>query len=478
MNKRLVPILVALAFMVGFRFLPPPDGMNAYGMEVVGILVGAIILWLAVDVGWPSIVIVTALMIAPFNTASGVLAESFGNWIIPFLICTFLVTYALAQTAFLKRCAVFFITSPLAKKGPWYFVAMFFASVIFLGAFMSPSVLFIVFLPIVEEINHMLKQEKGSRIGQMLMLGLVFSASVGAGITPISHVFPLAGMSVYESMTGRTISYADYMTFGIPCGIAMLLFMLILFKFIYRADLKEIQNIDVSAMKKSLPPMDFSEKVCVAVTCLVVFLWLTPDLLGTVLPGFAGWISDLGTAFPPMLGVGLLSIFSFRGKALLNFNEGMKKGVPWGSVIMCTATNVLGSALTNEEVGLSTFLTEKLTPVASSLPIILIIVFFLFWAMVQTNLSSNIVTITICSTVAIPIALASQGALNTPALVGVICAMGSFAFATPPGHANIGIAAGTGWASTSAFLKYGGILGIMSIPVLLVIGYPIAMLVM
>ncbi|WP_434310064.1 SLC13 family permease [Hominifimenecus sp. rT4P-3] len=478
MNKRLISILAALACIIGFRFLPPPAGMNAYGMEVVGILLGAIIFWLAVDVGWPSVVIVAALMVSGFNTAKGVLAGSYGNWIIPFLICTFLVTYALSKTPFLKRCAIFFITTPIAKKGPWYFVAMFFASVIFLGAFMSPSVLFIVFLPIVEEINRVLKQEKGSRIGQMMMMGLVFSASIGAGITPISHVFPLAGMSVYESMTGQAISYANYMAFGIPCGIVMFLVMLLMFKLVYRADLKEIEGVDASELKKALPPVEMGEKISIAVTCLVVFLWLAPDILKSIAPAAASAISDLGTAFPPMLGASLLAIFTYKGKPLLNFNEGMQKGVPWGSVIMCTATNVLGSALTNEEVGLSAFLTEKLSPVASGLAPVLIIAFFLLWAMIQTNLSSNIVTITICSTIAIPIAMASSGALNTPALVGVICAMGSFAFATPPGHANIGIAAGTGWASMSSFVKYGALLGLLGVLVLLGVGYPIASMVM
>ena len=50
---------------------------------------------------------------------------------------------------------------------------------------------------------------------------------------------------------------------------------------------------------------------------------------------------------PPMLGIILYSIISFDGKPLLNFAEGMKKGVQWSSIIMAAGTLAIGSAMTN-----------------------------------------------------------------------------------------------------------------------------------
>ena len=84
---------------------------------------------------------------------------------------TFVVTYALSKTAYIKRIALLFIHSKLAMKGPWMFITLYFASILVVGSFISPTVLFFVYLPILEEIYVLLELKKGDKLASILMMG-------------------------------------------------------------------------------------------------------------------------------------------------------------------------------------------------------------------------------------------------------------------------------------------------------------------
>ena len=90
----------------------------------------------------------------------------------------------------------------------------------------SPSVLFVVLLPILEEIYQVAKIEKGSKLGGMLMMGLAFCVSISSGMTLITHIFPIISLGICEQISGITINYGSYMTIAIPIGIILTILMI------------------------------------------------------------------------------------------------------------------------------------------------------------------------------------------------------------------------------------------------------------
>ena len=161
-------LAVSLLLILGFGFLPAPAGMTQSAMRVIGIFLGTLLLWLTVSIDWPSLLCMAALAAVPELGVNAVLSASFGNSTFAFLMFTFLCTYALSQTPFVRRCAVWFVSSRMAQKGPWQLTWLFFLSVIFLGLFISPTVLFVIYLPIIEEIYAVLGIF-GLLIGDLLM---------------------------------------------------------------------------------------------------------------------------------------------------------------------------------------------------------------------------------------------------------------------------------------------------------------------
>lgn len=472
--KRITIIIISFAFIFMFRYMPTIPTLTLSGMQIIGIFLGILTLWLTVAIDWPSLLCIGALALVPELKMNGLLGASFGNSTFAFLMFTFLCTFALSQTPFIRRCAIGFVTSSIAKRGPWMFSMLFFASIIFIGAFISPTVLFVIYLPIIEEIYAVLGLKKGSPMASMLMVGLVVCSGISCGMTPIAHIFPLMALDFYTAATGLTITYTSYMAFAIPVGLASLVCMMLIFRFIMRPDMGEINNNDIDSLKKDAPPMDRREMSVLVIFGIVILLWVVPDLATSVFPSFSKLFKGLGTAFPPLIGVTALSVITFKGKPLLNFAEGMSKGVPWGALIMAAGTLALGSALSNADVGLTVALGGAIGPVASRMAPITMVLLFTVWAAIQTNLSSNMVTVTVVTAISIPLCLATNGVVSTSAVAAIVGMMASYAFAFPPAMPCVAIAGASGWTTAGTLAKYGSIVAIIATIITVLLGYPIA----
>lgn len=472
-TKRTVVYLISLLIILGFWMIPAPAGMSASGMQVLGILLGVLLLWLTESIDWPSYLCLAGLTLVPELKMGSILSSSFGNSTFAFLLFTFMCTYAVGQTSFVKRCAIGFITNRLASKGSWWFITIYCLSVLLIGMVMSPVVLFVIYMPILNSVCSELKLEKSDKLANTLILGTLFSCAISCGMTPISHTFPVMALGFYNQMSGSTISYAHYMAEAIPVGLISFVAMLAIFRFILRPDTAKLRELNAENLKVDLKPMEKREKWIVGIFFAVVVAWVMPEFLKGVLPGVASFFSARGTTFPPMIGAIAMFMISIDGKPLLNFKEAMSKGVQWGGLVMAAATLAIGSAMTNADIGLTAWLSGAIEPVLTGLNPVLIVLVFAVWTYIMTNACSNMVTVTVVCAVALPICLASGGALNAASMAAMIGMGASYAFVLPPAHPNVALAIGTGWTNTSQVVKYGLPLMVIALLAAAFVGYPI-----
>ena len=160
------------------------------------------------------------------------------------------------------------------------------------------------------------------------------------------------------------------------------------------------------------------------------------------------FISNLKTAMPPILGTVLLCMIRIKNEPLLNIQDTFKNGIPWSSLMMCAGTLTLGAAMTNNAIGLKTFLETNLTAALGGTSQIILLIVFVVWALIQTNLSSNMVTATLVSTVANTLLLSISTTLSIPAVIAIIGMLSAYAFATPPSMPHIAITSSSGYANT------------------------------
>ena len=475
---RYIIILVSVLIIVAFKFIPAPEGLSQSGMAVIGVFLGVLILWLTISIDWPSLLCILALGILPELSFKNLFMASFGSDTFVFLFCTFICTYALSTTNVIKKIALWFVSNKLAKKGPWWFITMFFFSVIFIGMFVSPSVLFVVLLPILEEIYRITKIEKGSKVGKVLMIGLAICVSISSGMTPIAHVFPILSFGIFQNITGQTINYGSYMAIAIPVGIILTILMILVFRIILRPDVSVLKDVSLDEMKKELPKTSARDIVTLVIFGICVLLWVLPSIFQNVGDGaFYKLFNGYGTAFPAIIGVVLLCIIWVDGKPLVNIKDACSKGVPFSSLIMCAGTLALGSAMTNDAIGLKSFLIDNLSSSLAGLAPFVLLIIFALWAAFQTNVSSNMVTATIVTTVAMPIMLAVGSVQYCAICASIIGMLSAFAFATPPSMPHIAIASSSDWANTKDMLIYGSIGALLSVILAVLVGYFMGLLV-
>lgn len=462
----IIPLCVVLCF-VG-KFIPPFGGLSTEAIQVLLIFLGSLILWLTIGIDWPSLLCIFALgFVEPLGFKT-VLSNSFGNSTFLFLLFTFICTYALSKTTILKRITLWFINTKLAKKSGLWFSFLFLFSVLIIGLFTSPSVLFVVILAILNEIFEIAGIEKGSKIGKALLMGLGFTVSISSGMTTIAHVFPVLAIEA----ASLEVNALSYMLFAIPSGLIIFLIMFLILFVIYKPDASKLHNIDISSISKGLPKINKVDIITLVTFLVVVLLWIVPDLLKPLLPEFQKVMGGFTTAMPPILGTLALCIIRVDRKPILKIDEAFKN-VPWGSLLMCAATLVLGVALTSDSIGIKSFLETNLGSSLQSLDGILLLIIFGLWAAIQTNLSSNMVTATLVASVASSVLLAISSSLYLPAVVSIIGFLASMAFATPPSMPHIAIVGGSEYCNVRDVLIFGSILMVVATVIVLAVGYPL-----
>lgn len=474
--KTNIILLFALVIMIGSRFLPGMGGLSPDALAVLGVFFGSLIMWIGISIDWPSMLTLLALGSLPIFGFGGTFSGAFGNTTVAFLIFTFMLVYPLSKTNFVRRCTISFITNPIARKGPWHFICFLLAAVTFMGLFISPSVLFVAFMPFLEDIFKVLEIKKGGKAGNVIMMGTAFCISLSSGMTAIGHVWPTMAIGYYTAATGNDVNQFQYMSMGIPAGIILIALMILMFRFIYRPDdVTEIRPDKAMNLRGTVPPADRKEKLVLGVMFLTVFLWVAPSLIKGILPDVYTLINSWSTAMPPLLGCVLLFIFQVDGKRLLDFKEASTKGVLWGSILMTAAATWLGSCLTNPEVGISAWLTGALQPLTANLPVIGLILFFMAWALIETNFSSNIVTTTVVSAVALSVLTAlPEGSVHVGAVVCMVGFAAGICNMTPAGQSTINtVAIGSGWTDTKSMFIWGGVFAFLALLVLTFIAYPI-----
>ncbi|RUO62182.1 SLC13 family permease [Pseudidiomarina insulisalsae] len=230
-----------------------------------------------------------------------------------------------------------------------------------------------------------------------LLLGLAYSASVGGIATLVGTPPNLIFASVYETTTGQSFSFTDWLKVGIPLVVLAIPLM---------AWWLSRKVNDVVALSIEPPgPMQSAEKRVLAIFAVVVLLWVTRTT------PFGGWtaltgLTAVGDATVAIAGV--LVMFMVRdskGDSLLTWNAAVS--IPWGILLLFAGGIALAQGFISS--GLSERIGEALTGLGA-LPLWLLIFCLTLSVSFLTEVTSNTAT----ATLLMPIMAAAAIALELP----------------------------------------------------------------
>ncbi|MDX1705723.1 SLC13 family permease [Pseudidiomarina sp.] len=344
-------------------------------------------------------------------------SSALGNPIIMLFMAAFMLAKGVEASDVHKRIAIALVTRVGSGSGRRMIFAFMLAAA-FLSMWISNTAAVLALLPVALALAEASNDQKFQRA---LLLGLAYSASVGGIATLVGTPPNLIFASVYQTYTGTSFGFLDWMKIGLPLviiGIPLMAWWLT------RAVTTESElKLDESG------PVTSSERRVLAIFGLVIVLWVTRTA------PFGGWSAGLsleGVGDATVALAGVLLMFVVKDKQqrpLLTWQQAVS--IPWGILLLFAGGIALAQGFMSS--GLSDQLGDALVGLRH-LPLWLLIFAIALSVSLLTEFTSNTATATLLMPVMAATATALQlppELLMIPATIACSCAF-CMPVATPP----------------------------------------------
>ena len=418
----------------------------------------ALTLWCA---GWwvrePVAPAVTALLPLALLPMAGLLspqqvAQAYGNELILLLLGGFVLSMAVENSGAHRRLALGMVRAVGGGSGRAVLWGFMIASAA-LSLWISNTATTLLLLPVALAV---LADYRDARLGEPLILGIAYAASIGGLGTPIGTPPNLVFMSVYEETTGNAFGFVDWMMIGVPIVVLLVPLMALWLG-------RSLRGTPAAALP-ALPVWSSAERRVLAVFALTAMAWVFREL------PFGGWSAWLGLPGATDAGVALcgalamLLVSDAHGARVLEWKDAER--LPWGVLVLFGGGIALSMAF--QSSGLSDLIAQQLRGLAALplLPMLLLIV-------ASVVLLSEIVSNTATAVLLMPIMASVAQAIGVdPALLMFPTVMAaSVGFMLPVATAPNAIAYGSGRVPAQRMLREGAVMDALGVVVVCAVCY-------
>ncbi|MBQ5668785.1 MAG: hypothetical protein IIV42_05825 [Peptococcaceae bacterium] len=419
-------VVFVLAFF--FRFLPPIGQVTPYGMGILGTFIAAIYGWSTIGMVWPSFICLTAigLTIGP----NQMIAAGFNATILA-MIFVFLLMALLEETGATTWLVNTILGSKFTMGKPWLTLFLLFGAA-YIGGILNSMVMAIVFMGVFTTLCKNLNVTPYTKLPTCLMIGTALALLMGQISIPVMGNAMMI-MATYNAMFPVPLNLLQYMAFMIPMGFLMMATFVCIMRFVLRVDVSPLKNFDPAMFggtQKASRDMKLAMMFFVIYMVLVVMSSI--GALGTV-AAFLGKFGMFGII--AMVICVMMLLKKEDGTPYLNFHMSAAK-IGWDPVLMVAFIMVISSYMNTAETGISQTLMSLLMPFTTLSPFVFIVV-ALFFAMVTTNVATNLIIIVMVMPVIYN--FAGMVGLNASGLMCLLFIAAHLALATPAAAPPTGI---------------------------------------
>lgn len=441
---------ICLFIMFAFGQLPPVEPLTPLGMNLIGIFFGVLYGWIFIEIVWPSLAGLLALMLIGGYKPMMLLNKSFGDPVVQMMFFIFVFCATISHYGLSRFISLWFITRNFVKGRPWIFTLTFLGSIFLLGGLTSASPAAIIGWSILYGVCELCGYKKGDGYPTMMVFGIVFAAQVGMSIIPFKQV-PLTVFSAYETMAGVGIDYGKYMVIAILVCVLAAIFFVLMSRYIFRPDMSRLVDLDVNKLDtEGSLVLNKTQKVILFFLILLVALLLAPNFLPKDF-FVTRFLKAIGNTGIVVLLVTIMAAIKVDGKALLNFKIMVDSGVTWGIVLLLALVQPLSGAMARPESGITPFLMQVLDPLISGGSPLFFALFIGFAAMLLTQVMNNGAV----GVAFMPILNSYCQATGVPPEIPLIMIVMNvhYAFLTPAASASAALLHGNDWSDTKNIWK-------------------------
>ncbi len=429
------------------------SGWHAEACWTTAIVVLCVIWWIFEPIPIPA----TSLIPVTFFPLTGVLskeevAKAFGSDLILLMMGGFMISVAMAQSGTHQRLALGLVNL-IGGDSSRRIVFGFLCACAILSMWISNTATALMMLPLALAV---IDQSQDKKIALPLLLAIAYGCSIGGLGTPIGTPPNLIFMQEYQNFTGSSVSFSQWMTWGLP----------VVFLMVPLAGLWLTRNLSYAG-KLEMPQVGLwrpEERRVLIVFGIIVLAWVTR------LEPFGGWSMWLGLKNATDATVALIGVIAMflipngQGGKLLNWGAAVK--IPWGILLLFAAGITIAQAFI--ESGLSKFIAEQLAVLSNLHPLVIIVSIALAVTFL-TEATSNAATTILLMPILAPAAIAAgfdPALLMVPAAMSASCAF-MMPVATPPNA----IVFGTGKIPIASMVREGLVLNFIGALVITMVCY-------
>ncbi len=381
---------IGIALLFGFGFLPPIAPLTALGMKYIGILLGLIWLWSTVELLWPSILGLAAIVVTGTISGTAITARAFGGDTIILTILAMAVVFAIGKTGALDYAINWFLKRKAFAGRPWVMSATLIFAMYVLSITNGGFALLFLMWEFVYKIADQTGISRKSKWCAAMATGMVLAFVYGGCVLPFMPMY-LFIMGLFQQMTGMgAVSMFNALVMNLVIGISTLVFYLLGMRFVLRIKIDELKNAKMEDLLLDLPPMSKRQKFAAIYLVVFVVLLIIPGTASALMPGtaVAAFFANLGTIGMCFALFAVLCIIKVEGKPVLVFRE-VAGDITWEAVAIMAVVFAFATMITAEGTGTSEFIMMLLNPILGGLDAYAFTVVMFVVAILLTNVANN-----------------------------------------------------------------------------------------
>ncbi|MGS0665267.1 SLC13 family permease [Staphylococcus arlettae] len=308
-----------------------------------------------------------------------ILFESLNQHIVWLMIGAFIISSVIKESGLLTRLVNWFNRKCHSEKRASLFILMTIQIMTFLIP--STSSRAAAMLPIYQAIKTQFPK-RATMYGLMipiLILTLTNTTLIGAG----SH---LIGIGILEGQTKQSISYIDFVLWGLPFGLifSLVATLVLMYSPIKQQSMKETTNQSHAQINTKKVPLSNKERKAIILIALTIVLWVTESIHGfdiafvTILMAFCMLLPQIG---------------------LITWKKALSE-VSWSLIFFVASATALGELLI--KYGVVQYLQDQILVLLKGLPVLPSIVFVIIISIISVGSHLLITSHTTRAVVLIP----------------------------------------------------------------------------
>lgn len=239
--KPYIHVVIILAFMFLFRYLPPIGTITPLGMWTLGIFIGVIYGWSTMDMIWPSLLGLFALSLLPGNGAIATFKAAFSDRITVAILFFLLFGELINKVGLSKYIADWCVSRKFVKGKPYALLAMFCLAGAFIAAFVNSFAGIILMWGVFYTFCSEVGLKPGDSFVKISLIAICYICVMASDILPFMGISILA-VGLQQQVAGIGMPYVQFTIAQLFMVLLASIFYFAFAKFIIKPDTSIIKN--------------------------------------------------------------------------------------------------------------------------------------------------------------------------------------------------------------------------------------------